>query len=85
MMSITTFRWDIGGQPDICFVQCARRPSELVFRKRLEHGEPGALPIKLHFVVARDDPHDAWTGYRGQFNQLMLASWRLTTPEREVY
>ena len=37
MMSMTTYRWDLGGQPDICFVQCAKRPSELVFRRHLEH------------------------------------------------
>ena len=44
MMAITTYRWDLGGQPDICFVQCARRPSELVFRRRLEHmATPGAV------------------------------------------
>ena len=24
MMAITTYRWDLGGQPDICFVECAR-------------------------------------------------------------
>ena len=37
MMSIATYRYDLGGDPDICFVQCAKRPSELVFRRSLEH------------------------------------------------
>lgn len=85
MMAITTYRWDLGGQPDICFVQCARRPSELVFRRRLEHMATRVPSIKLHFVVEQDDPHDAWTGYRGMFNQLMLGLMAPDYLEREVY
>ena len=44
MMAITTYRWDIGGKPDICFVQCA----QAAVRARVPpapraHGEPGAV------------------------------------------
>lgn len=85
MMAITTYRWDLGGQPDICFVQCARRPSELVFRRRLEHMATRLPSIKLHFVVEQDDPHDPWSGYRGTFNQLMLGLMAPDYLEREVY
>ncbi|PJN96305.1 hybrid-cluster NAD(P)-dependent oxidoreductase, partial [Amaricoccus sp. HAR-UPW-R2A-40] len=85
MMSITTYRWDLGGQPDICFVQCARRPSELVFRRHLEHMAARVPSIKLHYVVGEDDPHGAWTGYRGKFNQLMLGLMAPDYLEREVY
>ena len=85
MMAITTYRWDIGGKPDICFVQCARRPSELVFRRHLEHMASRVPSIKLHYVVGEDDPHGAWSGYRGQFNQLMLGLMAPDYLEREVY
>ena len=85
MMSITTYRWDLGGQPDICFVQCAKRPSELVFRRRLEHMASRVPSIKLHYVVEQDDPYQAWTGYRGTFNQLMLGLMAPDYLEREVY
>jgi ferredoxin-NADP reductase len=85
MMSMTTYRWDIGGHPDICFVQCARRPSELVFRRHLEHMASRVPSIKLHYVVSEDDPHGAWSGYRGQFNQLMLGLMAPDYLEREVY
>jgi len=84
-MSITTYRWDLGGQPDICFVQCAKRPSELVFRRRLEHMASRVPSIKLHYVVGEDDPYQAWTGYRGTFNQLMLGLMAPDYLEREVY
>ncbi|TPE46707.1 hybrid-cluster NAD(P)-dependent oxidoreductase [Amaricoccus solimangrovi] len=85
MMSITTYRWDLGGAPDICFVQCARRPSELVFRRHLEHMASRVPSIQLHYVVREDDPHGAWSGYRGQFNQLMLGLMAPDYLEREIY
>ena len=85
MMAITTYRWDIGGKPDICFVQCAKRPSELVFRRHLEHMASRVPSIRLNYVVGEDDPHGAWSGYRGQFNQLMLGLMAPDYLEREVY
>ena len=85
MISMTTYRWDLGGDPDICLVQCARRPSELVFRRRLEQMASRVPSIKLHYVVEEDDPYNAWTGYRGTFNQLMLGLMAPDYLEREVY
>jgi ferredoxin-NADP reductase len=85
MMSMTTYRYDLGGEPDICFVQCAKRPSELVFRRQLEAMARRVPTIKLHYVVTQDDPYDAWTGYRGTFNQLMLGLMAPDYLEREVY
>ena len=85
MMAMTTYRYDLGGDPDICFVQCAKRPSELVFRRSLEHMASRVPTINLHYVVGEDDPYGAWTGYRGSFNQLMLGLMAPDYLEREVY
>lgn len=85
MMSITTYRFDLGGEPDICFVQCAKRPSQLVFRRQLEAMARRVASIKVHYVVNEDDPYDAWTGYRGTFNQLMLGLMAPDYLEREIY
>ncbi len=85
LMSMLTVLFERGEEPDVSFVLCARRPSELIFRRKLEYMASRAPGIKLHFVVAEDDPFDVWTGYRGRFNQLMLG---LMTPdylERKVY
>ncbi|MBK0399712.1 hybrid-cluster NAD(P)-dependent oxidoreductase [Limibaculum sp. M0105] len=85
MMSMATFLFERGEDPDISFVHCARRPSDLIFRKRLEYMASRVQGLKLHFVVGRDEPYEVWTGYRGRFNQLMLG---LMTPdylERDVY
>ena len=35
MMSMASFLFERGEDPDISFVTCARRPSELIFRKRV--------------------------------------------------
>ena len=36
MMSMTTCMWDEGKDMDIVFINCAKRPSEIIFRQRLE-------------------------------------------------
>ncbi len=85
MMSMASFLFERGEDPDISFVTCAKRPSEILFRKRLEYMASRVQGLRLHFVVEREEPYEVWTGYRGFFNQLMLG---LMTPdylERDVY
>lgn len=85
MMSMTSYLFDHGVAPDVCLINCARRPSELIFRRRLEHMATRVPGIKLHYVVSEDDAYDAWTGYRGHFNQLMLGLMAPDYLEREVF
>jgi len=85
MMSMTTYLWDHGTQPDIVFINCARRPSEVIFRERLEHMACRVPGLKLKFVVEEPDPYRVWTGYQGQFNQLMLGLMASDYLDREVY
>ncbi|SMO92960.1 hybrid-cluster NAD(P)-dependent oxidoreductase [Paracoccus laeviglucosivorans] len=85
MMSMTTFMYDSGRQPDIVFVNCARRPSEIIFRERLEHMASRMQGIDLKWIVEEPDPYRPWTGYRGFFNQLMLGLMAPDYLEREVF
>jgi len=85
MMSMTGYLFDRGETPDVTLVVCARRPSELIFRRRLEHMAERMPGLKLHYVVSEEDPYDVWTGYRGRFNQLMLGLMAPDYLEREVY
>ena len=85
MMSMTAFLWERGEQPDIVLIAAARRPSELIFRHRLEYMASRVTGLKLNFVVKEDDPFHAWTGYRGRFNQLMLGLMAPDYLERDVY
>jgi len=85
MMSMTTWMYDSGRAADIVFINCARRPSEIIFRQRLEHMASRTAGLELAWVVDQPDPYQPWTGYRGPFNQLLLG---LTAPdymERAVF
>ncbi|MDQ7774722.1 MAG: hybrid-cluster NAD(P)-dependent oxidoreductase [Paracoccus aminovorans] len=85
MMSMTTFLYDSGRDPDIVFVNCARRPSEIIFREGLEYMASRSPGIDLKWIVEAPDPFRPWTGYRGFFNQLMLGLMAPDYLERRVF
>ncbi|MCP9484090.1 hybrid-cluster NAD(P)-dependent oxidoreductase [Shimia sp. CNT1-13L.2] len=85
MMSMTTCLWDEGRDLDVVFINCAKRPSEIIFRQRLEHMASRTPGLDLKFVVEEPDPYRPWTGYQGMFNQLMLGLMAPDYLEREVY
>jgi len=85
MMSMTTYLYDQGRDPDIVFVNCAKRPSEIIFRERLEHIAGRVMGIELRWVVEETDRYVPWTGYQGIFNQLMLGLMAPDYLEREVF
>jgi len=85
MMSMTTCMWDEGRDLDIVFINCAKRPSEIIFRQRLEHMACRTPGLDLKFVVEEPDPYRPWTGYQGQLNQLMLGLMAPDYLAREVY
>ncbi|MEM1313238.1 MAG: hybrid-cluster NAD(P)-dependent oxidoreductase [Pseudomonadota bacterium] len=84
-MSMTTWMFDLGSEPDVVFVNCARSPSEIIFRERLEHMASRVPGIDLHWVVERPDRYRPWTGYRGLFDPLMLGLMAPDYLEREVF
>jgi ferredoxin-NADP reductase len=85
MMSMTTCMWDEGGDIDIVFINCAKRPSEIIFRQGLEQMASRVPGLFLKFVVEERDPYSPWIGYQGQFNQLMLTLMAPDYLDREVY
>jgi stachydrine N-demethylase, reductase component len=85
MMSMTTSLFDAGRACDIAFVNCARRPSEIIFRDSLEHMAKRMPGLALTWVADEADPYSPWTGYRGTFNQLMLGLIAPDYLEREVF
>ncbi|WP_424933297.1 2Fe-2S iron-sulfur cluster-binding protein [Amaricoccus macauensis] len=85
MMAMTTYMFDLGVEPDVVFVNCARRPSEIIFRERLEHMASRVPGISLRWVVEGPDRYRPWTGFQGMFNQLMLGLMASDYLEREVF
>lgn len=85
MMSMTTWAWDSGEMPDITFVHAAKRPSEIIFRERLEQFANRVPGLKLRFTVEEPDPFRAWAGYQGRLTQIMLGLMAPDYLEREVF
>ena len=85
MMSMVTYMYDQGRIPDVVFVNCAKRPSDIIFRERLEHMSSRFEGIELRWVVEHGDRYQPWTGYQGMFNQLMLGLMAPDYLEREVF
>ncbi|MBA4204096.1 hybrid-cluster NAD(P)-dependent oxidoreductase [Pannonibacter phragmitetus] len=85
MMSMTTEIYDLGRSCDIVFVNCAKRPSEIIFKRRLEHMASRIEGLDLKWVVQESDIYQPWTGYMGRFNQLMLGLMAPDYLEREVF
>ena len=84
-LSMTNYLFDRGTGQDIVLISCARRPAEIICRRRMELMASRVPSIKLHFIVEQDDPYDVWTGYRGRLNQIMLGLIASDYLEREVY
>jgi len=85
MMSMTTWAWDSGQMPDIVFVHAARRPSEIIFRERLEQFANRVPGLQLRLTVEEADPFRAWPGYKGRLSQIMLGLMAPDYLEREVF
>ncbi|RYG91976.1 hybrid-cluster NAD(P)-dependent oxidoreductase [Loktanella sp. IMCC34160] len=84
-LSMTQYLFDRGQSPDICVVNCARSPSEIIARRQFEHMAARVPGIKIHWVVEQDDPYGVWTGYRGRLTQIMLGMMAQDYMDRDVY
>ncbi|MBU2867319.1 hybrid-cluster NAD(P)-dependent oxidoreductase [Pacificibacter marinus] len=87
MMSMTTFLLDKGCAPDIAFVHCARKPSELVFRQSLEKLANKGSGLDVSFVVTAPDAalNEAWNGHQGRLTPAMLEQIAPDYLDRDVY
>lgn len=84
MMSMTTWAWDSGEMPDIAFVHAARKPADIIFRRRLEQFAARVPGLQLRFTVEEVDPFEVWSGFRGRLSQIMLGLMAPDYLDREV-
>ncbi len=83
--SMTTWMFDHGSEPDVVLVNCARRPSELLFRNQLEYMGTRLPGLDVKWVVEEGERYSPWTGFQGRINQLMLGLMAPDYLEREVF
>lgn len=84
-LSMLTYLFDRGRTTDVCVINCARRPMDIIGRQRMEQMASRVPSIKLHFIVEEDDPYKVWTGYRGRLNQIMIGLAAQDYLDRRVY
>lgn len=85
LMSMTTWMFDHGSEPDVVFVNCARKPSDIIFRSQLELMATRLPGLDVKWVVEEAERFSPWTGFKGRFNQLMLGLMAHDYLEREVF
>lgn len=85
LRSMMTWMYDHGTEPDLVFVNCARRPSEIIFRHQLEQMATRLHGLDVKWVVEETERYSPWTGFQGRFNQLMLGLMAPDYLEREVF
>lgn len=85
MMSMTRWLFDDGVQTDVNFINCAQCPSEIIFRSELERMAARQPDIRVTRVVENQEPFQAWTGYMGRLNSLMLEMIAPDYFEREIF
>lgn len=85
LMSMTMWAWDSGEMPDIAFVHAARKPADIIFKRRLEQFASRVPGLQLRFTVEETDPFEVWSGFRGRLNQIMLGLMAPDYLDREVF
>lgn len=85
MMSMTMWAWDSGEMPDIAFVHAARKPADIIFKRRLEQFASRVPGLQLRFTVEEVDPFEVWSGFRGRLSQIMLGLMAPDYLDREVF
>jgi len=85
MMSMLTAMWDEGRTLDVNLISCAHRPSDIIFKQRLEYMTGRAEGLDVKFIVSQPDKAQPWTGYQGRLNREILQLVAPDLLQREIY
>ena len=85
MMSMSRWLCDTGADVDIVFIHSARSPRDFIFRHELESMTARYANFKLAVTTTRSEPGQAWVGYSGRLNEVMLQAIAPDWRERTVY
>lgn len=85
MMSMLRWFSDCAPGTDVVFVNCARRPEDIIFRDELELLASRMPALSLSFIVQERSPRTSWIGHIGRIDAVRFP---LVTPdfrEREIF
>ncbi|RUM99766.1 hybrid-cluster NAD(P)-dependent oxidoreductase [Pseudaminobacter arsenicus] len=85
MMSMLRWLNDFAPQTDVAFVNCARRPEEIIFRKELELLGSRMPGLSLGFMIEERSSRESWFGHMGRLDAVRLPLLSPDFREREVF
>ncbi|WP_395451458.1 2Fe-2S iron-sulfur cluster-binding protein [Aminobacter sp. UC22_36] len=85
MMSMLRWLNDCAPWTDVSFVNCARRPEEIIFRKELELLGTHMPGLSLGFMIEERSSREGWFGHMGRIDAVRLPLLSPDFREREVF
>jgi ferredoxin-NADP reductase len=85
MMSMLRWLNDFAPRTDVAFVNCARRPEEIIFRKELELLGSRMPGLSLGFMIEERSSRESWFGHMGRLDAVRLPLLSPDFREREVF
>jgi len=85
MMSMSQWICDTATNTDVVFFHSARSPRDIIFRQELELMAAEYPNFRLAVTTTRQEPGQAWLGYRGRLNEAMLQMIAADFRDRIVY
>lgn len=85
MMSMLRWLNDFTPQTDVAFVNCARRPEEIIFRKELELLGAHMPGLSLGFLIEERSSRESWFGHMGRIDAVRLPLLAPDFREREIF
>ena len=85
MMSMSRWLCDTGEDVDVVFIHSARSSRNFIFRHELESIAARYANFKLAVTTTSAEPGQAWVGYSGRLNEVMLQAIAPDWRERTVY
>lgn len=85
MMSMLRWLNDCAPWTDVVFVNCARRPEEIIFRKELELLGSQMPELTLGFLIEERSSRESWFGHMGRIDAVRLPLLSPDFREREIF
>jgi len=85
MMSMLRWLNDCAPWTDVVFVNCARRPEEIIFRRELELLGAHMPGLSLGFMIEERSSRESWFGHMGRIDAVRLPLLSPDFHEREVF
>lgn len=85
MMSMLRWLNDCAPWTDVAFVNCAKRPEEIIFRRELELLGSNMPGLSLGFMIEERSSRESWFGHMGRIDAVRLPLLSPDFHEREVF